>query len=54
MADYAAMTGNKDYLIKHMPDIKRIIRQIDRYVDEEGQMHFDYYFVDWPTHGKPR
>ena len=47
------MTGNKDYLIKHMPDIKRIIRQIDRYVDEEGQMHFDYYFVDWPTHGKP-
>lgn len=53
VADYAAMTGNKDYLIKHMPDIKRIIRQIDRYVDEEGQMHFDYYFVDWPTHGKP-
>lgn len=53
VADYAAMTGNKDYLIKHMPDIKRIIRQIDRYVDEEGQMHFDCYFVDWPTHGKP-
>ena len=41
------------FYLKGVPDIKRIKRQIDRYVDEEGQMHFDYYFVDWPTHGKP-
>lgn len=53
VADYAALSGRREFLKRHIGDIGRIIAQIDDCVADDGEMSFAYYFVDWPTHGKP-
>ena len=52
VADYYRLTGCKDYLIKQVEYLQRLILQIDACIQKDGTLNFPRYFIDWPTRGK--
>jgi hypothetical protein len=52
LADYCERTGARSFALRQLSYLLGLIKQIDGLVDENGNMHYHYYFVDWPTHGK--
>ncbi len=49
---YNERTNSKAYIKKQMPYLCGLVRQMDEYVMEDGELQYPSYFVDWQTHGK--
>ncbi|MBR2354126.1 MAG: alpha-L-rhamnosidase [Clostridia bacterium] len=52
LADYYERTGAKAFASRQIPYLLGLIQQINACVDENGELHYPSYFVDWPTHGQ--
>ena len=51
VAEYYIQTNNKSFLDKQINYFKDQIKLFNEYVDENGNMHYPRYYVDWPTEG---
>ena len=52
VADYYAINKNTGYTKKQLSYIQGLLKQMDECIDENGEMHYPDYFVDWPTRGQ--
>ena len=50
LADYYERTGAKAFVSRQLSYLSGLIEQINGCVDENGDLHYPSYFVDWPTH----
>lgn len=53
VADYYEKTGAKDFAVKQLDYLEKLIAEMDAYVKPNGELDYPFYFVDWPTHEKP-
>ena len=53
IADYYRITGCKDYTIKQLDYMQKLVEQVDNYSDEDGNTKYPFNFVDWPTCESP-
>lgn len=52
LADYYAATGCNDFVVHQLDYLTALLNQIDKYINNDGELAFPSYFVDWPTHGE--
>ncbi len=50
VCDYFRYTGRKEFTQKQLDYVEGLIKLFDTLVDEKGDTHYPFYFVDWPTH----
>ena len=48
--DWYIQNKNTEFVKKHLTYIDDLFKVLDKLVDAEGNMHFDGYFFDWPSH----
>ncbi len=53
LADYFEKTNAEDFVCKQIPYLQGLLEQMSERVKENGALDYHFYFVDWPTHGKP-
>lgn len=53
LADYWEETGADGYIRRQIPYLKGLVEQLHGCVEENGELDYPSYFVDWPTHGTP-
>jgi hypothetical protein len=53
LGEYYERTGEVAFVKKQLGYLSGLLRQIDGCVKENGELNFPWYFVDWPTSGKP-
>lgn len=53
LADYYAATGKKGFINRQLDYLQGLVAQMNNCVSASGEMNYPFYFVDWPTHGKP-
>jgi len=53
IADYYQKTNARAYIAKQISYLEKLIEQMSKYVKENGEMCYPFYFVDWPTHDQP-
>ena len=51
LCEYYFRTGAKEFLLSQLDYIEELIALFNAHVDENGDMHYPNYFVDWPTKG---
>lgn len=51
VAEYYFLTGAKDFVVRQVDYVKKIINQIDQRVADDGKMDYPEHFVDWQTYG---
>ncbi len=49
VADYYFLTGTRQFAEKQLGEIEKLVKRFDEYVDEDGQMRYEWMFVDWQT-----
>lgn len=52
LADYYIQNGNAEYVKAQEEYVTALVRQFAGYVDEEGRLRLDAYFLDWPSYEK--
>ncbi len=52
VVDYYERTQARDFTQKQIGYLKDLVAQMDSCVNENGEMNYPFYFVDWPTHGQ--
>ncbi len=52
--DYLRLSNRRNFALKQIKYLERLVNKFDKYVDEEGEMHFESYFTDWPTRETPQ
>ena len=53
LADYYRLTNCFEYLQCQIDYLRGLLELINDYIDENGDMHFSSYFVDWQTKDTP-
>lgn len=53
IADYVAITGAVDFVAKQTEYLKGVVDLMLDNVSVDGELHYPFNFVDWPTHDKP-
>jgi hypothetical protein len=53
LADYYQRTGARAFTEKQLDYLEGLVALMNEYVDDDGEMNYPFYFVDWPTHEKP-
>lgn len=51
--DQFRYTGDRAYLDENAEYLTGITKQVSACVDENGELNFPSYFIDWPNHGTP-
>ncbi len=49
IADYYKLTNNFKFVSKQLNYLEKLIDLLNSYVDDNGNMSYPFYFVDWPT-----
>ena len=52
LADYYIQNGNAEYVKEQEEYVTELVQQFTGYVDEEGRLRLDAYFLDWPSYEK--
>lgn len=52
IADYLRLTQNVGFVRRQLAYLDELLDLLNEHVDEEGNMSYPYYFVDWPTKDK--
>jgi hypothetical protein len=52
LADYYERTGAKSFVLRQLSYLFGLLEQINGCVDENGNLLYHSYFVDWPTYGQ--
>lgn len=50
LSDNYRYSGNREFAREQLTYAEGLISEFEKYVDEEGETHFGYNFIDWPTH----
>jgi len=50
LCEYYRRTGDKDYLTAQTDYIEELLKNVDKYILEDGSDSFGFNLVDWPTH----
>lgn len=50
LSDNYRHSGNREFAREQLTYAEGLISEFEKYVDEEGETHFGYNFIDWPTH----
>ena len=50
LADYYKKAGRKSFIVRQLDYLEELIKQLDYYVKDDGELNYPSYFVDWPTH----
>lgn len=50
LAENCFHTGDKKFAQDKLPFIYAILHEIEKYVDENGETHFEFNFIDWAMH----
>lgn len=53
VCDYYKYTKCVDFAKEQVEYMKALIEQMNTLVEEDGEMKYPFYFVDWPTHEQP-
>lgn len=53
VAEYRFLTGSEAFIKRQLPYIRTIIDDFNEIVDDDGKMHYNMNFVDWPTENTP-
>lgn len=49
VSDYYIITKCVSFTKKQLGYLSKLIKQMDKFVDEDGKMNYPYYFLDWPS-----
>ena len=50
VSDYYFMTGCTAFTERQLPYLINLVAQMNSFVDENGEMHYPFYFTDWATY----
>lgn len=50
LSDHYLYGGDRRFVEEQLAYAEELISEFEKYVDEEGETHFEYNFIDWPTH----
>lgn len=50
LCEYFNRTGDEEFVKKNIPFVERIVSDVYACVDERGETHFPYDFIDWASH----
>lgn len=50
LAENCFHTGDKEFARDKLPFIRAILNETEKYVNENGETHFDFNFIDWVMH----
>ena len=50
LCEYYAHSGDDEFVKENSAFISRLIGDVSACVDDDGNVNFDYFFIDWATH----
>lgn len=54
LCEYYGRTNDEEFVRENLPFIERIVSDVYACVDENGETHFPFNFIDWATHYEPK